>query len=197
MIAGIILAAGHSRRMGTPKPLLRVGKQSFLEHAVWALREGGCEEVLVVVGPAENPDARRIAEAAERAGARTVQNPLEDSEQIDSLRSALCALDDAATAAVVTPVDFPRIGSKAIRALIEAFGRTAAPVVLPTYNGEHGHPTLFARGVWAELLGDPLPEGARSVVHAHAAELVAVPVDDPGILADVNTPAEYRQIVER
>jgi molybdenum cofactor cytidylyltransferase len=68
---------------------------------------------------------------------------------------------------------------------------------LPGHRGKHGHSVLFARRVFQELLTDPLPEGARSVVHAHRAELLEVPVEEDGVLHDVDTPADYRRIVGR
>ncbi|HEV2129511.1 MAG TPA: nucleotidyltransferase family protein [Longimicrobiaceae bacterium] len=196
MIAGIVLAAGRSRRMGAPKPLLDLGGESFLSHVTGSLRGGGCTEIVVVVGAQEEAPARRIASAAREVGARVVVNPLAEAEQIDSLREGLRALEPTIEAVVVTPVDFPRIEARTVRALIEAFRRGGAPIVLPTYGGRHGHPTLFTRSVFPELLADPLPHGARSVVHAHAEDLEEVPVEDAGILFDVDTPADLRRLRE-
>ncbi len=196
MIAGIVLAAGRSRRMGAPKPLLKVEGQSFLSHVVQALREGGCEEIIVVLGPQNDEVASRITSAAQEERARVIVNPLEEAEQVDSLRVGLRALAPDVEAVVVTPVDFPRIEARTVRAQIEAFRQRRAPIVVPTYQGKHGHPTLFAREVFPELFADPLPLGARSVVHAHAADLEEVPVEDAGILFDVDTPADLQRLHE-
>src|SRR5262249_10914146 len=100
MIAGIVLAAGRSRRMGTPKAFLTLRDITFLERAVWALRDGGCGEVVVVAGPADDATAREVAGAAERLGARAAVNPETGSEQIESLRAGLRGLGAAAEAAV-------------------------------------------------------------------------------------------------
>lgn len=196
MIGGIVLAAGRSRRMGAPKPLLEVGGESFLAHVAGVLRGGGCSEIVVVVGAQEEEAAHRIASEAREAGTRVVVNPLPEAEQIDSLREGLRALPPETEAVVVTPADFPRIEARTVRALIAAFRRAGAPIVLPTYGGRHGHPTLFARAVFPELLADPLPLGARSVVHAHADDLEEVPVEDAGTLFDVDTPADLRRLRE-
>lgn len=196
LIAGIVLAAGRSRRMGAPKPLLEVGGRSFLSRVIAALRSGGCEEIVVVVGPQEEPVARRIAQAARERGVRVMVNPLREAEQIDSLRIGLQGVHPEAHAAVIMPVDFPRVAAPTVRALIEAFLARAAPIVLPTHEGRRGHPILFAREVFPELFADPLPEGARTVVHAHAADLEEVRVEDAGILVDVDTPAEYRRLLK-
>lgn len=194
MIAGIVLAAGRSRRMGSPKAFLRLGQATFLERAVAALRSGGCDRVIVVAGPASDPPAREIADAAGHLGAEVAVNPDPGSEQVDSLRAGLRVAGDDAEAAVVTPVDVPGVTAELVRAVIDAFRATAAPVVQP-YDGErHGHPVLFARRVWPELLDGELPDGARTVIHAHDAERAEVRV--PRLHADVDTPDDYRRLVE-
>lgn len=193
MIAGIVLAAGRSRRMGVPKPLLQLGGETFLARAVAALREGGCDRVWVVVGE----DAGATAVEAAALGARTVLNPDPDAEQIDSLRAALRMLPPDTDAAVVLPVDIPGVGPAAVRALRAAYHDRGAPISIASHGGEHGHPVLFARAVWPELLEGPLPEGARTVIHADPARVLAVPVEDAGILADVDTPADLARAQRR
>lgn len=182
--------------MGRPKPLLRWEGESFLARVVHALREGGCAEVVVVTGPEEDEETARVAEAARRAGARVAVNPRAQAEQIDSLRVGLAALPPRAEAAVVTPADVPGIDPGTVRALIGAFRRGGRPIVLPVHGGSHGHPGLFGRAVWGELLADPLPEGAHTVIRAHAAEIEEVPVENPGVLHDVDTPDDYRRLVD-
>lgn len=194
MIGGIILAAGRSRRMGEPKALLPLDGRPFVARAIGTLREGGCETVAVVVGDQAQADARAIARAAREIGAGAVENAEPAAEQIDSLRVGLRAVGDHTEAVIVCPVDYPSVSASTVRALIAAFRRSAAPVVVPTYGRKHGHPVLFARRVFSELLSDPLPEGARTVVHAHASDLLEVPVDDAAILRDVDTPADYRAV---
>jgi nicotine blue oxidoreductase len=170
MIAGIVLAAGRSSRMGEPKALLRVGGRSFLEHAVTALAAGGCEPVLVVTAPHSDPVAASIAAQATALGARVAVNPGPGEEQVDSLRAGIRALDEDCEAALVLPVDVPGVDAGLARALIAAFRAGGAPLVQPCDGVRHGHPVLVARPLWAELLSGPLPEGMRSLSHAHAAE---------------------------
>jgi len=190
MIAGIVLAAGRSRRMGEPKPFLRLDGATFLERAVDALRRGGCGEVWVIAGADET--GARVAEAAAALGARVATSA--EPEQVDSLRIGLHALPDDAEAAAVLPVDVPEVDAATVRAVTEAFLRTRAPVVVPGHEGRHGHPVLFARAAWPELHGH-LAEGARSVVHAHAADRVEVPV--PALPDDVDTPDDLRRLHAR
>jgi CTP:molybdopterin cytidylyltransferase MocA len=94
-------------------------------------------------------------------------------------------------AAVVAPVDVPDVSGALVRALIDAHRRTGAPIALPARGGRHGHPVLFARRVFGELMRPDLPQGARTVIHAHAADLAEVPVD--ALPPDLDTPEDYRR----
>jgi molybdenum cofactor cytidylyltransferase len=200
MIAGIVLAAGLSRRMGRPKAFLTLDGELFLDRAVRVLREGGCGLVVIVTNASSEVGghALELSEQANRdpdaPAVITAVNPSFDSEQLESLRIGLRALPDAATAAMVLPVDMPTASGVVAAAVREAFERVGAPIVVPASEGRHGHPVLFARALWPELLEGELPEGARSVVHAHLAELVEVPV--PSLPADVDTPEDYRRLLE-
>jgi molybdenum cofactor cytidylyltransferase len=195
-VVGLVLAAGRSRRMGSPKALLRLGGASFLERVCAALREGGCDGVVVVAGPTGEAGADAVAAAAVAAGAEVLRNPEAGAEQIDSLRRALRALGDEPAAAVVSPVDVPAAGAAVVAALIDAWRRRDAPIVLPSHGGRDGHPALFARGVWPELLAGPLPEGARTVIHADASRVARVEVGVAAVLHDVDTPDDYRRLLD-
>ncbi|HEX6587821.1 MAG TPA: nucleotidyltransferase family protein [Longimicrobiales bacterium] len=190
---GIVLAAGRSSRMGTPKAALDAGGATFVVRAVDALRDGGCRDVLVVIGP----DEGGAGSAAAQAGAHVVVNTAPDSEQIDSLRLGLRNLNPGALGAVVLPVDHPMVSSATVRAVVDAWERTRAPIVRASHRGEPGHPTIFAVTVFDDLLRGELPDGARTVVAAHQAELVDVPVDDEGVTTDIDTPDDYRRALGR
>jgi CTP:molybdopterin cytidylyltransferase MocA len=191
MICGIVLAAGRSQRMGEPKALLRAGNDTFVERSVRALYEGGCAYVVVVTGRLDDEAALRIAEEAALLDAGIAVNPAAESEQADSLRIGLGALPPQAEAALVAPVDVPDVSGALVRAVIQAFRRTGAPVALPASGGRHGHPVLFSRRVFGELMRPGLPQGARTVIHAHAAELAEVTVD--ALPVDLDTPDDYRR----
>jgi molybdenum cofactor cytidylyltransferase len=197
MIAAVILAAGASSRMGRDKGLLRVpGGGTFLSRLVRSLREGGCTEVVAVVGAAE--DAFRAAVEREGVPVRLVRNPDPSRGQLSSLHEAL---DDLAPrvprAIVMAPVDLPLVAPATVRAVIDAWERGGAPVVRPSQRGRHGHPVLFDARVLPELRAAGLSAGARVVVRAHAAESCDVEVDDPGAFEDIDTPEDYRRVFGR
>lgn len=175
--------------MGTPKPALDADGETFVVRAIDALRDGGCRDVLVVIGP----DDSTTGSFASQAGARVVINTAQDSEQIDSLRLALRNLNPGGLGAVVLPVDHPLVSSETVRAVLDAWERTRAPVVRALHDGTPGHPTVFAATIFDELLDGDLPDGARTVVAAHERELIDVPVHDRGVTTDIDTPDDYRR----
>jgi molybdenum cofactor cytidylyltransferase len=191
-INGIVLAAGASSRMGEPKALLQVDGVTFLERAVHLLREGGCTYVVAVV-----TDDLWIERLADVSGAAVVINDADDAEQIDSLRLGIANLPEDTHAVAVLPVDFPRISAETVSRLVKEASRSDAPILNPAYNGVAGHPVIFANRLFPELLKPELPEGARSVIDAHAKEALVIDVDDPGVLIDVDTPGDYEKHVDR
>lgn len=184
-VLGIVLAAGRSERMGRPKALLRVGERSFLRAGVETLAEGGCDDVVAVVASSE------VEGEARAAGARVVWNDAVASEQIDSLRLALRGANDDATAAVVLPVDHPLVRPETVGMLLATHAARPDALVRPTHRGRPGHPTLFPRTVWRALLDDTLPRGARSVVDEPDTATLDIPVEDEGILIDIDTPEAH------
>ena len=190
-IDGIVLAAGASSRMGQAKPLLKIGDTTFLERAIHALRDAGCRYVVAVV----NDDDDWAARLADVSGAAMVTNDRAGSEQIDSLRLGIANLPEDSTAAVVLPVDFPNVQVTTIKTLIQEFDSGDAVILNPSYNGSAGHPVIFARAVFPELMKPDLEDGARSVIDAHRSDARTVAVDDAGVLVDIDTPADYDEHV--
>jgi molybdenum cofactor cytidylyltransferase len=185
----VVAASGRSTRMGAPKALLDAGGTTFLARILASLREGGASPLLVVVEDPLGP----IAAEARRRGGEVVLNPDPAQGPISSLRAAMGVLPEEAAAILSCPVDHPLVRGATVRALIREFLRTRPPLLVPTFQGRRGHPVLLGRRLFPELLADELPEGARTVVRRYLHEGLHVPVDDPGILADIDTPDDYRR----
>ncbi|MQA89015.1 MAG: NTP transferase domain-containing protein [Gemmatimonas sp.] len=194
LFAGVVLAAGRSSRMGSPKALLTLEGQTFLSRVTDAMVGGGCDPVVVVTGPETEPDSRRIAELARSLGAMTAINPDQGSDQIESLRAALRCLPTDLAGVVVSPVDAPGASAGVVTRLMAA--APGAAVVMPTFGLRRGHPVLFGRQVLRELAEGDLPEGARTVIERHQQAVVEVAAG-PEVLLDIDTPAEYRDLVGR
>lgn len=193
-LAGLILAAGASRRMGPPKALLHFGGETFLDRLVGALGSS-CSPVIVVLG--FHSDA--IRNGVRRAGEATfVLNPDPDRGQLSSLQCGLAALPTTADGVMFTPVDYPAVKPATVSALADAFLHRAGgqAVIVPRFEGKRGHPVAIAREVVEEILALPLEAQARDVIRRHAERTLHVDVDDPGILQDVDDPDAYRRLAE-
>ncbi|MCY3546178.1 MAG: nucleotidyltransferase family protein [Gemmatimonadetes bacterium] len=192
-VAGLVLAAGESSRMGTAKALLDAGGMTFVGRLVQTLAGAGCDPVVVVAA------ARTGAVAAEagRSGARLVVNPDGAGGQIGSLRAGLSWLaqrDDPPAAVVFTPVDNPAVAAATVEALIAAWdaARAArAAIVVPRSGNRRGHPVLADMRIAHEFQAPGLPDGARTVVRRDPGRVVEVEVEDPGVVEDIDTPGRY------
>jgi len=175
--------------MGRPKALLTASGVTFLERCLESLGRGGCGDVLVV----DNSGDRELARLASAGGARVVPGAGEGSEQIDSLRAGLRAVAPATQAVVVLPVDHPLVTAETVGAIVRVYLESGAAVVRASYEGRSGHPVLFSRACFSDLLEGEAAEGARSVIRRFRSYSLDVEVDDRGVLADIDTPADYRQ----
>jgi molybdenum cofactor cytidylyltransferase len=176
-IACAILAAGQGTRFGEPKAEATLPSgERFLDAVVRVATEAGLAPIVSVVQPSVVVPAPAVI----------VTNSQPRREQSASLRLALAHLaNDAAHAMIMWPVDHPFVLLSSVLALIDAFKRTRAPIVLPVFEGRRGHPVLFARSVWQDLM--TATGGARTVVHAHAEHVIEVEVPDEGVTRDVDT----------
>jgi molybdenum cofactor cytidylyltransferase len=189
MIAGLILAAGESSRMGSDKALLTCQGQTFLEKAFETLRAAGVDRIAVVLGH----HAEEIQGAVNLAGAQVVINLYYKQGQTSSLQAGLRALETPDLEAVVLClVDHPAVTVDALRRLLERFEQTRAQVVIPTFEGQRGHPVVLGRQLFPELLGLNPQEGAHIVVRKYRNATQFVEVEDRGILLDVDDPETYR-----
>lgn len=182
--AGLVLAAGAGRRMGGPKALVELAGVPLLARAVSLLRDGGCDEVVVVVGAAGEAVARR----AEALGCAAVQADGWEEGMSASLRAGLGALSDGPhDACVVALVDQPLLGAEAVRRLVAA----DAVAAVATYGGAPRNPVLLRREVWAEVAAAATGDaGARTWLRAHPDRVTAVPCDGTGSPVDLDTPAD-------
>lgn len=187
MRSSIILAAGESSRMGTPKPLLMCGEGTFLRVICDRLRRAGMDEVVVVLGA----HAAEVRKGIGCVKGKVVVNRKYTEGQLSSLRCGLRALHPASRGALVTLVDHPLIRESTYAEISRHWEKTPDKIVLATYRGRGGHPVIFPRVVFGELMNAPLDEGARAVLRRDQQRVVRVELDDPGIVADIDRPEDY------
>ena len=196
MIPAIVLAAGKSTRMGRHKATLPLpGGDTFLSRIVGTFHDAGVDDVVVVVGHQAETIVDAMSEGSVCARARFVMNPDYELGQFSSLVRGLNVVDrPGVVGALLTLVDVPLVGAATIRAVVERYRQTHAPIVRPTRGDEHGHPVLIDRSLFDEIRRANPSEGAKPVIRAHASPLGDIPIDDDGAFLDVDTMEEYERL---
>ena len=190
-MAGVILSAGASRRMGAPKALLRYQGETFLDRLI-RLLSAVCEPVVVVLGH----DAGAIRAGLEpHQNATFTLNPDPERGMLSSLQCGLRIAPPEARAVMFTPVDHPNVAAATIEALAQAFVKYGAPVTLPVYQGRNGHPVCITRDIAAELLALPVTAQAKDVIHRYSEHTRRIEVADPGVVADIDDREAYRALI--
>jgi molybdenum cofactor cytidylyltransferase len=191
MIAGLVLAAGESSRMGSDKALLKYRGRTFLETIVSTLHEAGVRRTVVVLGH----HAEEIQHAVNLEGSAVVINRGYRRGQTSSLQTGLQALEGADIEAfVLCLVDHPDVSADMIRGFTAAFQESHPPVVIPTHKGKRGHRGVISRQLFEELKSLGPEQGADAVIRKYRNATRFLDVADPGILIDVDSPEAYEDL---
>src|SRR5437879_9723840 len=175
-LAGVVLAAGASERMGRPKALLDFRGRAFVVRILESLEALGVEPRVVVLGP----DAARVRPSLATHDCVIVENPDLTSHAIGSLRAALAALEPIRPSGIVAwPVDLPHVRVATLERLLEAHRRSGAPAVVPSFAERRGHPVIWDQTLFSELATSAAAtrHGAQAVLAAHERDLLTVAVD--------------------
>jgi len=194
MLYAVVLSAGESSRMGRPKALLPIDGQTFIEKIVSALRQTQAGKVIVVLGHNAEEMRARIAHLP----AEILINPDYKLGQLSSLQAAVRRLqtDADCDGMLVHLVDHPYIEPALVGEMIRRFYESKKLIVVPRRGGRRGHPVIFSRVLFAELLAAPMDRGARAVVNAHRDDTLEIETNEEGIVVDIDTPELYRQHVK-
>lgn len=193
-VGAVILAAGSSSRMGSPKQTLQFQGESLLRRAALAALGAGCRPVIVVTG-AHSELSRRELEGLD---VREVLNTHWETGMASSIRAGvevLASADADADAAILLLCDQPHVTFDVISELVAAHRATGRPIIASTYGGSFGVPALFSRTLFAELTRLVGMAGAKEVIKRHCAEAHFLSFQDGEV--DVDTPDDFSRLIER
>ena len=191
-VGAVVLAAGASSRMGSPKQTLQFRGQSLLRRAAIAALSAGCRPVIVVTGANAELSRREL----EGLDVREVLNTRWETGMASSIRAGIEELVSAAAdadAAVMMLCDQPHVTAEVISGLVAAHRVTGRPVVASTYGGSFGVPAIFSRTLFAELARLEGAAGAKQVIERHASETHFLPFQ--GGEVDVDTPDDFSRLL--
>ncbi len=205
-LVAIIPAAGLSRRMGEPKLLLPWRGSTVIAHLVGELRAAGVSQIFVVIR--SNDAALQMAVIS--SGATPVVPPIDPPDMRSSVEFGLQAAcghshgskphpDDtwASTAWLLIPADHPLASRSTVDALRAAWEPGRRQILIPTYGGKRGHPTLFSWDFAQEVSRIPPDCGLNWLVKENSSSIGEVPVNDPGAIIDLDTPEDYQALLDR
>lgn len=188
---GIILAAGRSRRMGKPKLLLPWASGTIIGSLVQTFQQGGVDSMTVVVAEEQEGLGRWVLDRE----LGLAVNPDPTRGMLSSLWQALEFLGGAnhlreeGVALLVSPGDYPLIQKNTVKALLEK--GSGDLLRIPTHRGQRGHPLWIPPSALPDIPRLPLQRGLKAL--RNRVPYTEVPVDDPGILIDIDTPQDYEE----
>jgi len=189
----IILSAGMSSRLGKFKPLLPLGNKTVIEQVVGTFLRAGVRDIRIVLGYR----ARDVIAVLKNQAVSWVINNDYQSQMLSSIKVGLYQLKPDSEAFFVLPVDIPLVRSQTLRSLMDIFGKDRRQIVYPTFLGERGHPPLVPRRYADEIMLWEGKGGMKGFLEQYDPTPLDVPVVDEGVLLDMDTPDQYRQLVAR
>ena len=189
-VVAVVLAAGLSRRMGTPKQLLRIGGETILERTLKNVRASNVSEIVLVLGYA----AESVKKEVSTEGLKVVHNADYEQGMGSSLRAGLAAVDAGATAALVVLADQPWVRSETFDNLIACHRESRPQIIIPIYKGFRGNPVLLDRSVFPEVQSLSGDVGCRAIFGDHTDGILKLAVDDPGILLDIDSRDDFENL---
>jgi molybdenum cofactor cytidylyltransferase len=190
--AAVILAAGQSNRMGSLKPLLRIGSETMIERIVRVVREAGVDLVQVVLGYG----ADRLIPLLDDQKILWVLNEAYDAGMYSTVQAGVRQLERGVAGIFILPGDMPLVRGATLRLLMGRFQPGQGEIVFPCLQGRRGHPPLLDGSYRQLILDGHPPGGLRSLLAQYPSAWVDLECDDPGVLFDVDTPEDYRRCLE-
>ncbi|OGF58815.1 MAG: hypothetical protein A2Y62_10035 [Candidatus Fischerbacteria bacterium RBG_13_37_8] len=189
-IEAIILAAGRGERMGKGvlKALLPLGESTFIEEILGNLMQAEVTRIHII---AAEEGMKLLAPVSQKFNAELILNTEIEKGTLFSLWLGLQHLSEHSEGCISWPVDMPLVTLYTVKEILHSALLTTKSIIVPVYHRKRGHPVIFKGAIIPELLKAPLDKGARWVLHSFPEQVEEVPVNDEGILKNINTPEEY------
>ncbi|MGA9363541.1 MAG: nucleotidyltransferase family protein [Bacteroidota bacterium] len=192
MISGIILAAGESSRMGSPKALLKIGGKSFVQHIVDVFIASRVLDIVVVLGA----DSEAIKTQLNWFKGKTVINEEWKRGQLSSILAGLHAVDQEDLHGVlIWPVDRPLVSEHVIVGILHQFWTKHKQIVVPVFSGQRGHPVLVGKSLFEALEKAPMDIGARTVLWDHPKDVLEYQTEEDGVVINIDSAEDYQKYV--
>ena len=193
MITGLVLAAGRSERMGTPKQLLPFGDVTVIGQVVRTLTRSRLgKDVVVVLGHRAMDVVKRISGLP----VRLAYNPDPEGDMISSIRCGLAYIEPE-QAFLIALGDQPLVTTGIVDRLIDEYERRPEGMVLPVHEGKRGHPMILSPAYREEILFESMPGGLKALRDRHADSVRPVPVDTDAVLIDLDYRSDYEEALRR
>ena len=193
LIVAIILAAGESRRMGKLKQLMPLAKVTILERTIDNFLNSNVHKVIVVVGN----EAARVTDVIASRPVIVTLNPYYRQGMSTSIAVGLNSVSDEIQGIMLALADQPFVDSQTINYLLESFSTNEKGIVIPTYQGQRGHPVIFAIKYKEKLLELKGDVGGRNIVKDHPEDIIEVAVKCRGICIDIDTMGNYTRSIKQ
>jgi molybdenum cofactor cytidylyltransferase len=192
-VAAIILAAGHSKRMGDFKPLLPLGEKTALEHAASLFRMAGISNLRVVTGH----EGEKLTPLLQTLEVPQVPNPHYREGMFTSIQAGLRSLPEEIAAFFLLPVDIPLIRPQTVKTLLRTWRTGRQGIIQPVFYGTYGHPPLISTRYRRNILDSSGEGGLKKLLLSFAADTLELEIPDEYILLDMDTPEDYRNLCDR
>jgi molybdenum cofactor cytidylyltransferase len=189
MTYGLILAAGESSRIGRPKALLKIGKETFAERITNVLHSAGIENITLVAGPHYEEIRKNLEEVT------VVFNAQYTFGQFSSLQAGLRQISAKPEFVIVWPVDLPLVRSDTVAALIKAVQKN--PITVPVYHGKKGHPVVYSAETIKKILSMEPTHTGKDLFEYFKDRITLIDVEDAAVLIDIDTPEDYERYIKR
>jgi molybdenum cofactor cytidylyltransferase len=176
--------------MGTAKQLLPVDNRPAVVRCTENIRDSGVDNIVVVV----NPEGNEIVRVLKEYTVDIAVNDLPECDMAESVRMGLSAIDGASTGIFICLCDYPLVTSATLSAMGREHDASPDLIIIPTFQGRRGHPTLFPRSILEEIKKHST---LRDVISSHKEKVLFFHVADEGVVLDMDTPEEYQKILER